>query len=362
MNSILKNYHKINEIELNKRVAYYEQIDFYSETINLLIPDVVPYVRKIFNCLRWAQQNREIIEDICNQIVDKRISSHTLVQSIGYKVGNHSLDGRAHAQQNVHQYCRYIAETNDCVCQILNIVFALGYRQWERFEASNILSHENIKKHPDIQRLLKKFYNSIKLHKRFDNFDKHNLILWGHEKLSPESITNVEYYFTIDNQQHKMSDFINKNQEHLIKVTLVELLDNIFSLAKPENQPLRKYAHVLFDALIAETGLPVYTEQFLARDHIIQLKLNTRSEDNCIKVSSVSYYQQSLIIPSKIYLARLDQEVLACGTLQINNHTLDVNSFDVFQNNKFIGRYECTNREDQIVEYFHFKEYNFVQL
>ena len=80
MNSILKNYHKINEIELNKRVAYYEQIDFYSETINLLIPDVVPYVRKIFNCLRWAQQNREIIEDICNQIVDKRISSHTLFQ------------------------------------------------------------------------------------------------------------------------------------------------------------------------------------------------------------------------------------------------------------------------------------------
>ena len=97
MNAIFDDYNNISEIELNKRNSYYEQVDFSNETIELLVPDTVSYVRKIFNCLRWATQNREIIEDVCKQIVETRISRKQSVQSVGYKVGNTILDGRAFA-------------------------------------------------------------------------------------------------------------------------------------------------------------------------------------------------------------------------------------------------------------------------
>ncbi len=360
MNAIFDDYNNISELELNKRISYYEQVDFSNETIELLVPDTVSYVRKIFNCLRWATQAREIIEDVCKQIVETRTSRKQLVQSVGYKVGNSILDGRAFAQQNIHQYCRYIAEINDCLCQILNIVFGVGYRQWDRFEATQILSHANIKKHSIICKLCKEFYSLIELHKRFDNFDKHNLILWGHEKLTPECINSVEYYFNMDGQQYKMSEFITELHEYHIKSSIIELLDNIFSLANPSNQPKRKYAHMLFDVLVSKNGHPIYTERFLAREHLIQLEINTYSENNCLKVKSVSYHYDGSLINRKIYLARLDQELIDNDILQISNRTLDVNTFDVIQNGNLIGRYECTDQGDKITEYFHFKEYNFI--
>ena len=360
MNTIFEDYNNISELELNKRISYYEHIDFSNETIELLVPDTVSYVRKIFNCLRWATQNREIIDDICKQIVETRMSRKQLVQTIGYKVGNSILDGRAFAQQNIHQYCRYIAEINDCLCQILNIVFGTGYRQWERFEATQILSHDNVKEHSIICKLCNQFYSLIKLHKRFDNFDKHNLILWGHEKLTPECINSVEYYFNMDGHQYKMSEFINELHERHIKISIIELLDNIFLLANSSNQPTRKYAHLLFDILASQNGLPIYTERYLAREHLIQLKINTYSDNNTLKVKSVSYHHDNSPITPIIHLARLDQEVIDDDTLQINNSTLDVNSFNVFQNGSLIGRYKCLDKGDKITEYFHFKEYHFI--
>lgn len=71
MNEIYKNYSKIPEIELNKRISFYEGLNFSLETLKMLIPDVDGYVRKIFNCLRWAEQSRKIIEDICKKIVEE---------------------------------------------------------------------------------------------------------------------------------------------------------------------------------------------------------------------------------------------------------------------------------------------------
>ena len=360
MNSILNDYSTITELELNKRISYYEHTDFSTDTIELLVPDTVSYVRKIFNCLRWATQNREIIEDVCKQIVETRTSRKQLTQSIGYKVGSSILDGRAFAQQNIHQYCRYIAEINDCLCQIVNIVFDTGFRQWDRFDASQILSHTNVKKHSIICKLCRQFYSLIELHKRFDNFDKHNLILWGHEKLTPECLSNVEYYFNMDGQQYKMSEFINELHEHHIKVSIIELLDNIFALANPRNQPTRKYAHMLFDILVSQNGLPIYTERYVARGNLMQLKINTYSDSSALKVKSVSYYHDESPVSPKIYLARLDQEMIDGDILQINRATLDVNSFEVFQNGKLIGKYKCQNKEDKITEYFHFKEFVFV--
>ncbi len=49
MNSILNNYSAITELELNKRVAYYEHTDFSKDTIELLVPDTLPFVQKYKN-------------------------------------------------------------------------------------------------------------------------------------------------------------------------------------------------------------------------------------------------------------------------------------------------------------------------
>ena len=104
----------------------------------------------------------------------------------------------------------------------------------------------------------------------------------------------------------------------------------------------------------------MYTEQHLAKEHLIQLKINTFPDKNSIKVKSISYYHDEMPLSQKLYLARLDQEIIDGGILQINRDTLDVNSFDVFQNGNLIGKYECKNKKDIATEYFHFKEFVFV--
>lgn len=360
MNTILADYSTITELELNKHISFYEHSGFSTETIELLIPDVVPYVRKIFNCLRWATQNRKIVEDICHQKVDTRVSRNQLIQSIGYSVGTLHLDGRAYAQQNIHQYCRYVAETNDCLCQILNIVFGVGFRQWERFEMDQIRKHSNIKNHAHILTLWENYHALIKIHKGFDNFDKHNLILWGYEKLTPQSITTVEYYFDRDGQQTKMSDWINEAMERKIEIAIVELLDNIFALASAQNNPNRRFTHVLFDVLMTDNQPPVYSDRYLAKDNIIPVKISTKASVNRHIVDAISYVHDSSPIAPELYIARLDQEIIEDGIVQSNLRKLDFECFDVYSNGRMIGQYRCKNKKDRDIKYFHFMKYTFI--
>lgn len=360
MNTVFSNYRSIDELELNKRISFYEHSEFSAEAIDLLIPDVISYVQKIFNCLRWATQNREIIEDICHQIVDTRNARNQLIQSIVYNIGSLQLDGRAYAQQNIHQYCRYISETNDCLCQILNIVFGIGKRQWDRFEMDQIKKHSNIRKHPNIVTLWDQYYNLIKTHKKFDNFDKHNLILWGYEKLMPQSINSVEYYFDKDDQQVKMSDWINADLERKIKIAVVELLDNIFQLASPHYNPSRKYVHMLFDVLLQDGQLPTYSSRFLAKNNIMQVRITTRSNDECTVIDTISYTHNDVDIPSELYLARLDQEIIGNDIIQSNLGKFNVSTFDVFISGKLVGKYRCNSAKDRNTKYFHFIKYSFI--
>ncbi len=113
MNSVLNDYSSIKTIELEKRISFYEHMEFHQETVALFIPDVVPYVNKIFECMRWAKEYRQIVEDICSQIVEQRKTSNHLVQSIGYHVGTLIVDGRAYAQKNIRQWCQSVVSTND---------------------------------------------------------------------------------------------------------------------------------------------------------------------------------------------------------------------------------------------------------
>ena len=360
MNTIFANYQNIAEFELNKRISFYEQSSFSREAIELLIPDVVPYVQKIFHCLRWATQNREIVDDVCHQIIDTRVSRNQLIQSVGYSVGTLNIDGRAYAQQNIHQYCRYIAETNDCLCQILNIVFGVGFRQWERFEMDHIRRHANVKTHTHILALWEQYHHLIKIHKYFDNFDKHNLILWGYEELTPLTIKRVEYYFDKDGQRIMVSDWMNAALERKIKVAAVELLDNVFTLASPKYNPNRRYAHVLFDVLIANGKPPVYSDRFLAKKYLIPIKIATRVKGNCRAIDSVSYMHDSTPIAPELYLARLDQEIIDSKIMQSNLGKLNFESFDVFSGGKLVGTYKCKSTKDKNTTYFHFIKYTFI--
>ena len=193
MNDILNDYSIISELKLNKRIAYYEQVDFLNEAINWRIPDVDAYIKKIFNCLNWAEQSRIVIEDVCKQISECRKIKKGIVNSIGYKIGTLHVDGRAYVQQNVHMYCQYISEINDCLYQILNIVYNMNYQQWDFLNNKKILGI--LKCYPQITKLCDKFHSTINLYKEFDNFAKHNLVLWGKEKFSPEYFLNIEYHF-----------------------------------------------------------------------------------------------------------------------------------------------------------------------
>ena len=359
MNTVLIDYSTISELELNKRISFYEGNEFSTECIELVIPDVVPYVRKIFNCIRWAAQNRNIVEDICHQIVDIRSSQKRLVHSIGYHVGTLYLDGRAYSQQNIQQYCRYIAETNDCICQILNIVFGVGHRQWDRLEMDQIRRHPNVKKHPQILTLWTNYYSLIKTHKGFDNFDKHNLILWGQEKATPQFFERVEYFFDVDGQQIKMTDWMNESLEQKLEVAIVELLDNIFTLASPQYNPNRRFAHVLFDVLLTGNQLPIYSDRYLAKDFIIPVKTYVKTSGNRYIVKAISYEHGNSPIAPELYLARLDQEIIEGDLMQSNLGKLDFESFDVYSSGKKIGQYKCKSKKDKNVPYFHFMKYSF---
>lgn len=360
MNNILTDYNSITDDELQKRVAFYEHIEFSNETIDLLIPDVTEYVHKIFHCLRLAKQNRSIVADICSQIVDSRTSSNTLVQSLRYHVGKITLDGRAFAHQNIHQYCHYIAEINDCFCQIINIAFDLGHRQWDHLDSEWVLDHSKMKKHPQIKKLHRKLLNIIRLHKQFDNFDKHNLILWGHEKITSASMKSVEYYFTMDGKTHQASKLIGEAQERKIKIAIIELLDNIFALCSTKTYRNRRYAHVLFEELLTSGNLPVYTDRYLAKQYIMPIVISTKTKKSRKIIASIAYTQQSSPVTKKLYLCRLDQEIIDGDILQIGLFKLEFNSFDVIKNGVCIGQYVCKNQKDQKAEYFHFKEYEFV--
>ena len=359
MNTVLIDYSTISELELNKRISFYESIEFSAESIELVIPDVIPYVRKIFNCIRWAVQNRNIVEDICHQIIDIRSSQKRLVNSIGYRVGTLYFDGRAYAQQNIQQYCRYIAETNDCICQILNIVFGVGFRQWDRFEMDQIRRHPNVKKHPQILTLWTNYYALIKTHKGFDNFDKHNLILWGQEKVTPHFYERLEYYFDRDGQQIKMTDWMNEPLERRIEVAIVELLDNIFTLASPQYNPNRRFVHVLFDIRLSGNQLLIYSDRYLAKDSIIPVKTDVKTSGGRFIVKAISYEHDNSPIAPELDLARLDQEVIQGGLMQSNLGKLDFESFDVYSNEKKIGQYKCKSKKDKNVPYFHFMKYSF---
>lgn len=361
MNDIFSNYLEIPEAELNKRIAFYEGLEFLDEAIWLMIPDVVGYVVKIFDCLRWAEQSRKIIEDISEKIVEARVIQSKIVTSVSYNVGSLKFNGRTYLQQNIHHYCQYIAEINDCMMQILNIVYNVGFRQWDSIQAECILKSSELNTHTNVVQQLKKFHNIIAPHKEINNYVKHNLVLWGHEKLTPYCIENIEFYFNMYSKEYKVSEIISATNEHQIKSLVVELLDNVFHRVSIDTYEARKYVSLNFD-YFDDKCQPTDENKTIPLDKFITLRVETKLEGRYYKTKSITFHCNDASACIELYLARLEQSLLEDGVIQTSLDILDVNEFDVYQNGELIGKYRCKERKDRDAKFFHFKKYNFIKL
>ena len=356
MNTILKDYSSITNIELAKRISFYEHQEFDIETINLFIPDVVAYVTKIFECMRWAREYRQIVEDICTQIIAQRKTSNRLIQSIGYHVGSLTMDARAYAQKNIRHWCQAVVATNDCLRQILNITFNLGFRPWDYFNSLAICDRLKNKNLKNICCLYKDYGTLIRRYQEFDNYDKHNLSLHGYEKLDPRIMDCVEYYLKITDVEHAVSDFLTADSERKITVALVELLDNIFAIASTTFNKARYYVQFLYDP-DDNLDLKQHIATLPISHHIIPAVVKTEGqEDGRIIIKSVTMHPITNI-PKNIYLTDLHQECVE----KVNHQSLSkltANSFMIKRVDGSTVEYLCTDSKDQTAAYFHFKKFS----
>lgn len=350
----------MSELEFNKKISYYNSNEFENKMIEMMIPDVVQYVRKICHCWIWIKQSRLILDDICKQIVEMRQSKKTYYSSTGYKVGTLSIDSRAYAQQNIQLYCHYIAETNDCIMQILNIAFNLGKGPWDYLVAQELIAHHNLRNLSIVKKNCDKFYKTIKTYKDLDNYDKHNLILWGTEQFSPKCFTDVNYHFKINNQTYCSNDLVNEQKEYEIKYATLKLLDSIFDSIALDYNPTRYYVDSLYKLPATATTIehqPNYSPKNLRN---FQIEFSNKPSDGLTIVDSITHeYDQVIDSQNEIYLADLRCIKLDNQTEDIDYGNFTVNKIDVYRNNSYIGYYECSNKKDIDANYFHFKHYVF---
>lgn len=164
----------------------------------------------------------------------------------------------------------------------------------------------------------------------------------------------------MDGKTYQATKLVGEAQERKIKIAIIELLDNIFALSSTKTYRNRRYAHVLFEELLPSSHLPIYTDRFLAKQYIMPIVISTKTKKSRKVIASIAYTQQSSPVTKKLYLCRLDQEIIDGDILHIGLFKLKLNCFDVIKNGVCIGQYVCKNPKDQKAEYFHFKEYEFV--
>lgn len=356
MNTVIKDYSSITTIDLEKRISFYEHLEFHQETVSLFIPDVVPYVTKIFECMRWAKEYRQIVEDICAQIEDQRKANNRLIQTIGYHIGTLTVDGRAYAQKNIRHWCQAIVATNDCLRQILNIAFNLGFRPWDYFNSLTVCNKLKSKNLKAICSLYKNYGALIQRYQEFDNYDKHNLSLRGYEKLDPSTISHVEYYLKTADIEYAVSDFLTPDFERKIKIALVEMLDNIFAIASTRFNKARYYVQYLYDP-DEKHDIKQHIATLPLSYHIIPAVVKTEDQkDGRIIIKSVTMRPVSSL-PKVIYLSELYQEHIE----NIDHQSLSkitANSIIIKKVDGTTAEYFCTDQRDQTAAYFHFKKFS----
>ena len=333
---------------LQEKFLCYKNWEFEKYIFNMMIPDVIPYIEKIFTCFYYAIQCREIIDDICNQIVEYRKEHSVICLSVEYHVGSLVIDGNSFAQQNIQQYCHYISEVTDCLCQIMNIVFNLGYNSWDKFNAVEILKSINKKKLNEIKKLCKNYNDKIKLHKEIDNFNKHNLSIILNEKLSADCIEKVKYKITTLKNKYALDDIINQSVESDIINATMELLDKIFESASDIYNTDRLYVKNVNNNNIEDYNC---LNKAVIDTKIISL--NFDNKNNCSIDYNITEEHKDIICLADLHKHQKD------SLTELSISTLNENKIDVMQNGKIIGKYECVDDIDKESHYFHFKKFEY---
>jgi len=359
MNTILNSYKNISDKELFSRIAFYESNAFLEETILLMIPDVVQYVRNIFESLRYAEQSRLIVADITSQITDYRKKRHQFVNSTGYQLGTLHVDSRAYAQRNIREWCEHIAKSNDSIYQILNIVLNLGLRQWDFLSSFKIKKGLTAFGNQKLIALCSSFYQQIQLPQRLNDFSKHNLNLWGIEKFRPTALNEVEYYIRFDGNEYAVSNLMSVNREREIACSIIELLDYLFTQVDTSRYMNRYYVRSDFD--ICLPGSAGYTSELkLPDNYFCPITFTTsRNCDGAYMISSAKLHIDG--IPQKELLLAT-AHAYDTGAMTLSGIALfGCDSFDVYCNGSCIGRYDCLDHVDRTALYFHFKKYTFTK-
>lgn len=333
---------------LQEKFLCYKNWEFEKYIFNMMIPDVIPYIEKTFTCFSYAIRCREIIDDICNQIVEYRKEHSVICLSVEYHVGSLVIDGNSFAQQNIQQYCHYISEVTDCLCQIMNIVFNLGYSPWEKFDAVDILKALNKKKLNEITKLCKNYNEKIKTHKDIDNFNKHNLSITVNEKLSSDCIKKVKYKITTLKNKYALDDIINQSVESDIINATMELLDKIFESASDIYNTDRLYVKNVNNNNIEDYNC---LNKAVIDTKIISL--NFDNKNNCSIDYNITEEHKDIICLADLHKHQKD------SLTELSISTLNENKIDVMQNGKIIGKYECVDTIDKDAYYFHFKKFEY---
>ena len=187
------------------------------------------------------------------------------------------------------------------------------------------------------------------------------MIPWGHEKLTPQCIENIDFHFHVYSEEYRAAEIISATKEYQIKSLVIELLDNVFNSISVNAYETRKYTNLKFDCLDDRDQLTCESRT-IPLDKFITLRVETELVGGTYKTKSIAYHCTNVDDCRELYLVRLEQTQLEDEIIQTRIDTLDINQFDVYQNGQLIGKYQCEDDKDRHAQYFHFKKYRFTEL
>lgn len=350
----------MDQKDLFSKEAFYNSDGFQQEMIKQMIPDVLQFIRNVFQNFRIAEESRRIYYDICEHMLELRHNHKQYYDSFSYKVGNLNLDGRAYAQRNIREWCAAMHRTLDSILQIINIVYNIG-------NDVDSVSYSIVKKAKDdkLKELIderKDILNNVFL---LDNYSKHILNIWGKELFSPSVLLSVDYYIDTKNDRVNVTDLINENSENCLRSAIIEILDYLIEKAKRQNYDNRKYVDLDYDPEIPSQYNTELSESLEISESDILKPTYTiiKQDDGTILVKDVMLEISSK--PQKeLYLMGLYRYTAPIGTTFIKVSSFASKSISVFNGGTKIGTYELQDHKQKskyknTLQTIHFSKYKF---
>lgn len=164
----------------------------------------------------------------------------------------------------------------------------------------------------------------------------------------------MKYKITTLKNKYALDDIINQSVESDIINATMELLDKIFESASDAYNPNRLYVKIVYDENIEDNNS---SGKIISGTKIMPLLFKTRQENGVNVIDSINC-DITYIKESPIYLAVLYQYQKE-SFIRLRSSTLETNEFDVVQNKKIIGKYQCVDSKDKNAHYFHFKKFEY---